>query len=344
MEEPEEKEAMATGAEQHSTSGVEWAAKESAKTLRDFFTKFNNDWVMGFASALAFNLITAILPMLIAIIAIVGFTVGSLDPAVEQQLISHLQSLFPSSDTFLNFAFASLKRSAGILGIIAVSLGLFGGSRLFVSMEGYFDVIYHTRPRNIIPQNIMALCMLLLFIVLAVPMLLASSIPALLQVLLEHTIVHQLPGNGFFFGLLGILVSLCLSWVLFEAIYLVVPNQRIGFRKSWLGAVVAAVLLQIYLALFPLYITHFLKSYVGTTGLVVILLFFFYYFAVILLMGAEINAFFAEQIRVTPDNVAGMIHQLTRQLPATEKERREQAPPSPQQTEPKDLHPMREAS
>src|SRR5258708_24784850 len=66
MEEPEEKEAMATGAEQHSTSGVKWAARESAKTLRDFFTKFNNDWVMGFASALAFNLITAILPMLIA--------------------------------------------------------------------------------------------------------------------------------------------------------------------------------------------------------------------------------------------------------------------------------------
>src|SRR5260370_36496263 len=100
---------MATGAKQQSTSGVKWAAKESAKTLRDFFTKFNNDWVMGFASALAFNLITAILPMLIAIIAIVGFTVGSLDPA-EQQLISHLQSLFPSSDTFLNFAFASLTR------------------------------------------------------------------------------------------------------------------------------------------------------------------------------------------------------------------------------------------
>lgn len=145
-------------------------------------------------------------------------------------------------------------------------------------------------------------------------------------------------------GLLGILVSLCLSWILFEAIYIVVPNQRISFRKSWLGAVVAAVFLQIYLALFPFYITHFLKSYVGTTGLVVILLFFFYYFAVILLLGAEINAFFAEQIRVTPDNVAGMIHQLTSQLPTSEKERREQAPPSPKRPEPKEIPPLREAS
>ena len=335
---------MATGAEQHSTSAVQWAAKESAKTLRDFLTKCNNDWVMGFASALAFNLITAILPILIALIAIVGFTVGSLDPAAEQQLISHLQSIFPSSDTFLNFAFASLKRSAGILGIIVVPLCLFGGSRLFVSMEGYFAVIYHTRSRDIMLQNMMALSMLLLFIVLAVPMMLAASIPALLQVLLEHTIVHQLPGNGFYFGLLAILVSLCISWILFAAIYIVVPNQRIRFRKSWLGAIVAAIFLQMYLALFPFYITHFLKSYVGTTGLVVILLFFFYYFAAILLLGAEINAFFAEHIRVTPDNVAGMIHQLTSQLLATEKERREQAPPPHKRVEPKDIHPMREAS
>jgi membrane protein len=344
MEEPEEKEAMATGAEQHRTTGVRWAAKESAKTLRDFFTKFNNDWVMGFASALAFNLITAILPILVAMIAIVGFTVGRLDPAVEHQLLSHLQSIFPASNTFLNFAFASLKRSAGLLGIIAVALGLFGGSRLFVSMEGYFDVIYHTRSRTVMAQNMMAFAMMLLFIVLAVPMMLASSLPALLQVLLEQTIVGRLPGNGFLFGLLGILVSLCLSWILFVAIYIVVPNQSIRFRKSWPGAVVAAVLLQMYLALFPLYITHFLKSYIGTPGLMVVLLFFLYYFAVILLLGAEINAFFAEHIRVTPDNVAGMIHQLTGQVPPTEKERPEQAPPSHQRKGPEERHPLREAS
>ncbi len=335
---------MATRAEQHKTTGVRWAAKKIAKTLRDFFTKFNNDWVMGFASALAFNLITAILPILIAIVAIVGFTVGRLDAATEQQLIAHLQSIFPSSNNFLSFAFASLKRNAGFFGILAVALGVFGGSRLFVSMEGYFDVIYHTRSRAIIPQNIMAISMLLLFMLLVVPMLLASSIPALIQVALDHTIIHQLPGNGFFFGLFGILVSLCISWVLFEAIYIVVPNQRISFRNSWLGAVVAAVFLQIYLALFPLYITHFLKSYIGTTGLIVVLLFFFYYFAVILLLGAEINAFFAERIKVTPDNVAGMIHRLTSHLQATEKERADQAPPSHKRVKSEDILPMREVN
>jgi membrane protein len=143
---------MATGAEQHNPSRIELAARERAKTLGDFFTKCNNDWIMGFASALAFNLITAILPILIASVANLGFTIGSLDPAAKQQLISDLQRIFPSSNTFLGFAFASLKRSAGLLTLIAIALGLFGGSRLFVSMEGYFDVIYHIRSRLSLPR------------------------------------------------------------------------------------------------------------------------------------------------------------------------------------------------
>ena len=319
---------MVTGTGPPRPSTAYLTVKQGAQTLHAFFNKFNNDWVMGFASALAFNLITAILPMLIAIVAIVGFAVKNLDPLAEQQLISHLQSLFPESGNFLSIAFASLKRNAGILTVIAIPLALFGGSRLFVSMEGYFDIIYHTRTRSIIKQNIMAIVMLLLFIVLTAPMLLAASLPALLQVVLRDTVVNQLPGSGIFFALLSILVSLCISWVLFEAIYIVVPNQHIGFRDSWPGAVVAAVLLQLYVLLFPLYVSHFLVSYTdktaGTTGLLVILLFFFYYFAVILLLGAEINAFFARDIKVTPDNLAGMVHNLTSHLPATEKDMHEQ--------------------
>lgn len=323
------------------------AFEKSTRSLRDFFTKFNNDWAMGFASALAFNLITAILPILMAIVAVLGFTVGNLDPAAEQQLLADLQSLFPDSGTFLSIALATLKRDAGLFTSVAILLALFGGSRLFVSMEGYFDIIYHTRTRTLLKQNLVAIVMLLIFMVLTAPMMVASSIPAVLQVVLQRTVIGELPAHGFFFGVLSILVSLLISWVLFEAVYIVVPNQRISFRQSWRGALVAAVLLQLYLALFPLYITHFLFSFTdktaGTTGLLVILLFFFYYFAVILLLGAEINAFYAERIRSTPDNLANMVHTLTSHLPTTEEEQHEQATPSHKQLEPKVIRPRGEA-
>src|SRR5579863_9148933 len=199
---------MATTTEQHAKTEVVQDAKKSAKSLKDFFNKFNNDWVMSFASALAFNLITAILPILIAIIAIVGLTFGHLDPTAKAQLLQHLQSIFPGSGSFLTLAFDSLNRNAGLLSIIAILLAIFGGSRLFVSIEGYFDIIYHTRPRNVIKQNIMAIVMLLIFIVLTVPMTLASSIPAVIQVVLEGMGLSQLAGSSFIFGLIGILVSL----------------------------------------------------------------------------------------------------------------------------------------
>ena len=331
--------------EQQKTSGVKQTAEKDVKTLQAFFTKFNNDWVMNFAAGLAFNLITAIVPIVIAIISIIGLVFGSLDPTIKYEVLTRIQGVFPppvSSGQVLGPALASLSKNAGLLGIIAILLAIFGGSRLFVTIEGYFDIIYHTRPRDVIKQNIMAVIMLLVFVVLVPLMAFASSLPALVQSLLHATPLYQIPGSGFFFSLIGILVGLLISWILFEAIYIVVPNQHISFRNSWLGAVVAAVALQLYLVLFPFYANHFLGNDTGKAGFAIVLLFFFYYFAVILLLGAEINAFFAEGVRATPDSLPVMVHKLTSHLLTTEKEIQEQAPPSHKDVEPKDIRPKSE--
>jgi membrane protein len=335
-----------TGTEQKKTSGVLQTVKKDVKPLQELLTKFNNDWVMNFAAGLAFNLITAIVPIVIALISIVGFIFGWLDPSVKANLINRIHNVFPapiSAGNVLEPALASLNKNAGLLGTIAVLAAIFAGSRLFVTLEGYFDIIYHTRQRNFIKQNLMAFGMLLVFVVLVPLMVFAASIPALVQSLLHSTFVNSLPGIGLLFSLIGILVGLLIAWVLFEAIYIVVPNQHISFRNSWLGAVVAAVALQIYLILFPFYVTHFLANDTGKAGFALILLFFFYYFAVILLLGAEINAFFAEHVRSTPDNLVVMIHKLTSHLPTSEKEIQEQAPPSHKNEEPKDIRPKSEA-
>src|SRR5207237_8566484 len=171
---------------------------KEVKTLKEFFTKFNNDWVMNFASGLAFNLLTSIFPIVIAILSIAGFFVGSLDPAGRDTLKHSIESAFPppiSSENVLGPALNQLQKNAGFLSIIAILLAIFGGSRLFVTMEGYFDIIYHTRPRDVIPQNIMAVLMLLLFVVLTPLMVLAPSAPAPLLSLLQATPLRRIPGS-----------------------------------------------------------------------------------------------------------------------------------------------------
>ena len=214
-------------------------------------------------------------------------------------------------------------------------LAIFGGSRLFVQIEACFDLIYRQRPRLVVRQNIMALGMLLLFVLLVPLMVLASSGPILVFSLLKNTPLSLLPGSSsILMSVGGILGSLFVAWLLFEAIYLLIPNQPIRFRKSWRGAVVAAVALQIYLTLFPLYATHFLGGYIGQVGFAVILIVFLYYFAVILLLGAEINAFFAEGIPATPENLAALVHSTANQPQTTPQDVQEQASPSPKEEAP----------
>jgi len=105
------------------------------------------------------------------------------------------------------------------------------------------------------------------------------------------------------------------SYLLFQVIYLVVPNQKSSFRQSWPGSVVAAVLLEMYLALFPLYVTRFSGVFFGALSLLILLL-FFYYFAVLLFLGAEVNAF-VQEVRETPTDLVTMVHMMKRRLPQT---------------------------
>jgi Virulence factor BrkB len=121
-----------------------------------------------------------------------------------------------------------------------------------------------------------------------------------------------------------------------------VPNQHISFRNSWFGSLIAAVAVSIYLYLFPFYVTHFLRNDTGQVGFAVILLFFFYYFAVIMLVGAEINAFFAEGVQSTPEPLTTMVHQYTSHLPTTKEAIQQQAPPSHKNEVPKEIRPKNE--
>src|SRR2546425_1999442 len=111
--------------EQHKTSGAKQTIQKDIQSLQAFWTKFNNDWVMNFAAGLAFNLITAIFPIVIAIIAIAGFIFGWLDPAIRDNLINGIQNVFPppiNQGNILGPALTSLSKNAGFLAIIAVLL------------------------------------------------------------------------------------------------------------------------------------------------------------------------------------------------------------------------------
>ncbi len=281
--------------------------QQEAKPFQQFLQKFNNDGAMTFAGVLAYNLMLAMFPILIALLAILGFTLGQLNPGAVSNIQNQIAGIFPSAAAgdIVKGALAQLNKSSGPLLIIAILTAIFGGSRLFVVIEQFLDLVYHVRPRTLVRQNLVAIGMLLLFVVL-IPLMVAASSATAIVVSLSH-VIPFLKDNATIATVLsivgGIVGGILVGFILFLAIYIIMPNQKVSLRHSWRGALVASVLLEVYLFAFPFYASNFLKGYSGVIGGGIILLLFFYYFAVILLLGAEINAFFSENVKPLPNDI-----------------------------------------
>ncbi|SRR6266487_1511369 len=313
------------------TAALMHFVQNDTRPIQSFINKFNNDWTMNFAGIIAYNLMMSILPIAVALLGILGVVLVG-NPDLLKNIENQIGSALPGSGSqqALDLAVRQLHKNADLFFIVAIVLAIFGGSRLFVSLEGILDILYRVRPRPVIRQNLVAILMLLLFIVLIPIMVFASAAPSFVFTILSSTPLKSIPvlsniispGGQISVIIGGIVSGLIVSFILFEAIYFVVPNQRISWRNSWRGAVVAAVLLELFLVAFPFYITHFLGGYAGQIGFAVILLIFFYYFAVILLLGAEVNAFFFEKVQPLPNDmptfVSTMAGKLNRDIPASE--------------------------
>ena len=78
-----------------NTPGIAKIGVKGFNSVKGFIDKFNYDWVLSLASGLAFNLMVATIPIIIAILALAGFIFGGLNPSIQQQLIQQIQQIFP---------------------------------------------------------------------------------------------------------------------------------------------------------------------------------------------------------------------------------------------------------
>ncbi len=297
-----------------SAAEVVQTVEKGVKPFQTFVTKFNNDWSMNLSAALAYNLLLATFPIVVALLSILGLVLGALAPNTLNTVFQGITKALPAQahpEDIIRGVQSSLQQSSGILGLFAVVSAVFFGSRLFVLLENFFSIVYRVRPRPPIRQNLVAIGMMLVFIILVPIMVFAASIPTLAFSLLQNTPVGHVPVLARVTGILGGLFS---SVILFEVIFVVVPNLHISLQHSWLGALVAAVAVQLYLALFPVYVAHSLQGPAAAVGFALILLVFFYYFGVILFLGAEINAFFLEGVRPIPDDLATFVSTMAGKL------------------------------
>ena len=287
--------------------------EKNMKPSEQLLLKCKEDWIVHLAQALAFSFLMTLVSLAYILMPIYSAILGAMNTQMQLLFTLRLEELFPAplstqvtqvfSKALDIFSQASLLAKLGTL-LLAVLLG----SNLFSLMEACFDVIYHLPPRPFLRRHIVALAMLGLFVVLEPIIILAAIAPTLILSLAHVLPPGKIPESNGLYLFASIVGSTILSWLLFQAIYVLVPSRHISMRtiglhirKSWRGTLIATGALQLSFLLFHIYSSSSLSYYIGDLGFILIMLLYFYLFTLILLFGAEINAFFAEGIRV-PQN------------------------------------------
>ena len=289
--------------------------KQRLKPFLRFWQKLSNDWVFNLSGLLAYNILMTIFPILLALLAFAGFIFSTISPGSQQALEEAIANALPGGSAgtggvVVEVALNNLRRQAGGIFIIALLTSIFTGSRLFVTLENCFGVILRLRGRDILRQNIMAIGMLLLFVVLAPILFLASFVPQAIINAIEHSNAGGTV-NGLLIHLIGLLVVFVVALILFGAIYTVVPNRRARFGEMWRGTLLAAGLLVLFEVVFPIYETLALRpnNYGSVAAFAIVILLYFYYLGFILLLGAEVNSWASGQ-RETAGDIAAILHEV----------------------------------
>jgi len=284
------------------------------RSILGFIKKILNDWSLVFGALLAYTFIIALVPLVVTAFGIFGL-VFSRNPGAQQTVIDSVVNSLPDNSTqdavrqVADIAANNLDSNAGGILAIGIVFSIWGGSRLFVAIDQVFTIIYRTKERSFIVQNLISIGMLILFIVLMLIMFIAGGVPSF--------VINALPNqDGAQFGIFiaGIVVSISVAFIFFMLVYLIMPNKKMSFKHIWCGTLFAAILLDLFVILFPLYIRRFMGTFIGLIGFAVILITFFYYFSLILILGAQINAYFFERIQPLPDGLGTVLSEFIARL------------------------------
>lgn len=261
--------------------------------IAGLFGKVMKDNVGFLASAVAWSVLTSIVPIIVGLLAISGFILQG-NSSAQSQVVTNvskaLQGVLTRQD-IQHLVNVSIQHR-GLLTVVGL-LGVFwGGSNVGGSISTVFQPVFQVAGRNFLIEKIIDIVMIFVFAVLMIVIIVGTTAGALLGSLFSS--VPLPPGIAQF--VIGTAVALLSAFLLFAVIYMVFPNTapRFKLRNVWPGAMIAAVLFELLTFIFPLYTryAHFTK-YGSLLASLLLLTAWIYFFALITLIGAEFVSYSA---------------------------------------------------
>lgn len=257
------------------------------------------DEALQLCAALAYYSLLSMAPLLLIAIAIAGLVFAN--GAVHEQLISQMERLVgPEGAALTRTVIESTQsqdRSQWSL-VVGFVLMLAGAATVFAQLQTSLNRVWRVeaKPGNAI-VGFVKHRLLSFALVLSIGFLLMVSlvVSALLGALHGYLDYH-LAAAKLFWSALDLAVSLAFAVVLIAAMFKYLPDAKIEWRDSWLGALVTSVLFVVGKHLIGFYLGQTtVASSFGAAGSVVVFMIWVYYASLILLFGAEITQAVAQR-------------------------------------------------
>jgi len=172
-------------------------------------------------------------------------------------------------------------RHSILSGIAALAAALWAATRIGFGISTAFQAMFEVRGRPFWREKLIEVGMFLIFLVLMFVIVWMTTSRSALE--------HSLPEPLRFVLTTG--TTLLAAFVLFAAIYMVYPHthEHLKLNNVWRGALLSAVLFQVFTYLWPLYIDHF-RRYGGLFFPLLVLTLWIFFFSLLLVLGGEIVA------------------------------------------------------
>jgi membrane protein len=273
--------------------------------LSETFNRWLEDKAQRLGAALAYYAAFSMAPLLVLLIAVVGFFYkDDALPRIQTQLA------LMAGDNGAQAILATIRdvkaaRGAGVAAAVSFITLILGATGMFGQLQDAMNTIWEVTPKprrlwaDILRSRLLSFAMVL---AICFVLLLSLGLSAFLATA-SAFFKGILPFTETVWPLVDFGISFALTTMLFAAIFKILPDVDIYWRDVWLGAAATAALFAVGKIGIGLYLgrSSFTSAY-GAAGSFLVLLAWVYYSAQILFFGAEFTRVYARhyQHRLVP--------------------------------------------
>lgn len=283
-------------------SPEEWKTRNWFKRtwvlIRETYTEFSKDNTFQLGAALSYYTVFSLAPLIVVIIAVAGMIYGR--EAVSGELDNQLRGLIGTEGAKQiqdMVASASKPNESKFAAIVAGVLTVFGATTLFGQLQSSLNAIWEVKAKaskgivSYIVNRILSFSMILgIGFLLLVSLVLNTMLTVLSDWINTKLGMH----SEVLMKLLDFVVSFGVITLLFAMIYKILPDAKVRWRYTWIGAVVTSLLFVIGKFAIGYYLgTQDVGSTYGAAGSLVLILLWVNYSSQILFFGAEFTQVYA---------------------------------------------------